>query len=250
VLGSADELLLRGRGRALPVAAAAFAVGGLVVAGLPPFAGWLGVSLIGEAATSSGETWVRLVADVASAVAAAAILRAGLRIFAGAGPSTDPLLTREEDEPEREEPGAGRPHRSPAMIGSLAALLVLTLGLGFAPRLAAHAEQAAQLLQDRRAYVETVLGGGRSHVSAVTAPSVPFSSYVEGLLGVVAAIALATAALAHERVHSRWLSRVAAGLGPAVERLRLLHSGRIGDYVAWTTVGTAVLGVALVAVTR
>jgi hypothetical protein len=31
-------------------------------------------------------------------------------------------------------------------------------------------------------------------------------------------------------------------LGPPVATLKLAHSGLIGDYVAWITVGTAVIG--------
>jgi multicomponent Na+:H+ antiporter subunit D len=33
-------------------------------------------------------------------------------------------------------------------------------------------------------------------------------------------------------------------LGAPVEALRAAHSGHVGDYVAWLTVGLAVLGVA------
>ncbi len=250
VLGSADELRLRGRGRRLPLAAAVFAVGGLVVAGLPPFAGWLGVAWIEEAATAAGHDWLRVVVAVSSAVAAGAILRAGLRIFAGVGPAEDPLLTKERDRPEREEPGAGRTHRSPMLIGSLALLLVLALGLGLVPRLTAHAEGAALLVEDRSAYVATVLHARPSPPSRPPPEGVAAGSYVEGGLTVLAALAVAALALGRERIRSRRGRALGAALAPALERLRALHSGRIGDYVAWTTVGTAAIGAVLVAATR
>src|SRR5207244_13337178 len=45
-LRSGDELQLRGKGRALPLVGVTFALGALVLAGLPPFAGFAGASMI------------------------------------------------------------------------------------------------------------------------------------------------------------------------------------------------------------
>ncbi|GEM_PF-5315542 len=36
----------------------------------------------------------------------------------------------------------------------------------------------------------------------------------------------------------------------AIQRLRRLHSGHVGDYVAWLTVGMAIIGAVLTAVNQ
>jgi multicomponent Na+:H+ antiporter subunit D len=250
VLRSADELRLRGRGRGLWVVAAAFAVGGFVIAGLPPFAGFLGTALIEDSAASLGRGWVRPVIALSSALAAAAILRAGLRVFAGIGPASDPMLTPEEDVPAQEEPRHPRSLRPRAMTASVIVLLVLSLALGFAPRLAVHSEQAAQLAQDRGAYSAAVLEGRHERPPPPSEEAVGLSSYLEALATAAAAVLIACAALGRARLHPSLLRRLTSVLSPPVTRLRLVHSGRVGDYVAWLTVGTATLGVLLTGIAR
>jgi hypothetical protein len=55
------------------------------------------------------------------------------------------------------------------------------------------------------------------------------------------AAALAMLALYRERVGS-WLARALRPAVPVVGVLRSLHSGVVGDYVAWLTFGAAALG--------
>jgi multicomponent Na+:H+ antiporter subunit D len=61
--------------------------------------------------------------------------------------------------------------------------------------------------------------------------------YLYAALSTVGAIALAGLALS-ERVPGSLKKAV----GGAVWRVRVLHSGRVGDYVAWITLGMAVFG--------
>ena len=68
---------------------------------------------------------------------------------------------------------------------------------------------------------------------------------VVALLTVLAAIALAAVLLGRLRtplLPPAWLRRAAEH---GFLRLRRQHSGQIGDYIAWATVGFAVLGGAL-----
>ena len=65
----------------------------------------------------------------------------------------------------------------------------------------------------------------------------------------VGAVALAALALALERVPDG-LRRAGRALAPPVRRLRLLQSGHAGDYVAFTIVGTAVFGAAVMFAVR
>jgi multicomponent Na+:H+ antiporter subunit D len=110
--------------------------------------------------------------------------------------------------------------------------------------------RAAQLFDDHTGYVADVL--------ALPAPAlaepVPETGWtlVGVLLGVLsAALAAALAAAAVWRPDRRFsaarLVRLAADAGDRrlVLPLRRLHSGLLGDYVAWLTVGLAVLLVAV-----
>jgi multicomponent Na+:H+ antiporter subunit D len=81
-----DERALHGRGRGLAFTFGLLLLGGLALAGLPPFGTFLGKALMEEAAGRAGHAWVAWLFVVASAVSAAAVLRAGLHVFAGWGP--------------------------------------------------------------------------------------------------------------------------------------------------------------------
>ncbi|GAA2422777.1 complex I subunit 5 family protein [Streptomyces mauvecolor] len=209
--GSVDEHELHGTARELPVVAALFTVGALALAGLPPFGTGLGKSLTEEAA--GGGFTVLFVA--VSAVTAGAVLRVAARVFFGLGPRPlgDP---RHETSGGGEEPETeGRLGRVPVtMIAVPAVLLAGALAAGLAPGPAAAV--------------------GRTFDP--DAPHAPHWTLTGVLLGVASAVLAAGLAGAAVR-------------GPAsqephawTEPLRRLHSGHIGDYVAWLLVGTALLG--------
>src|SRR5207245_11628043 len=98
-----DELRLHGRGRALPVLGAAFALGGLGVIGLPYVGTFLGHSMLDDAARAHGHAWIAPLIMIATGLSAGAILRAAARVFVGWGPKADPLLTPEPPEEPPEE---------------------------------------------------------------------------------------------------------------------------------------------------
>ncbi len=72
---SVDESELRGRGKHMPWAGGLFLLGGLGLAGLPPFATFLGKSMIEEAAKHAGYGWFSGIAIIASALTGGAVLR-------------------------------------------------------------------------------------------------------------------------------------------------------------------------------
>ncbi|GAA4324785.1 hypothetical protein GCM10023086_51440 [Streptomyces venetus] len=214
--GSVDEHALHGRGRTLRAVAVLFVVGGLGLAGLPPFGTALGKSVTEEAA--GGPLTVLFV--VASAVTAGAVLRVAARVFLGLGPRP-----REGD--EYETTGAGeRPetrHRlsrvPDTMTAVPAVLLAGSLAVGVVPGFAGAVGRA----------VQGAGTGGLVHVSVHWTP-------LGVLLGLVStALALALAAVAVTR------PRLIAAPGRALP-LRRLQSGHVGDYVAWFLVGTTLLG--------
>ncbi|NLU75845.1 hypothetical protein HCC61_24880 [Streptomyces sp. HNM0575] len=81
---SVDERELYGRARELPFTGGLFFLGGLAVCGMPPFGTGLGKAVAEEAAGHTGH-WLTAALVLVSAVTGGAVLRAGLRIFAGAG---------------------------------------------------------------------------------------------------------------------------------------------------------------------
>ncbi|MGW6057923.1 complex I subunit 5 family protein [Streptomyces sp. NPDC055189] len=209
--GSVDERELHGRGRELPVVAVLYGMAAFALTGLPPFGTALGKGVAEEA--SGAATLLFLVVSV---VTGAAVMRAGARVFLGAGPrpdrSSSPDSTSGDEEPETREP-LGRRVPLP-MVAVPAALIAGTLAVGLVPALAA--------------------GAGR----AFAGPHAPAPHWTPAALltgALATACAAGCAALA--------LRRAAPGK-PSVWTATLLrlHSGHIGDYVAWLVLGTAVLG--------
>ncbi|HZX65878.1 MAG TPA: hypothetical protein VFE76_10815, partial [Myxococcales bacterium] len=64
----------------------------------------------------------------------------------------------------------------------------------------------------------------------------------KSLRGPLLAVAIAAAALGRKRMPIALRSAVAAIWNPLLRGLRLLHSGRIGDSLAWLAFGTAAFG--------
>ncbi|WP_253209399.1 hypothetical protein [Streptomyces niphimycinicus] len=81
---SVDEHELFGRARELPEVGAPFAVGGPALCWLSPFGSGLGKAVAEEAAGHTA-AWLPALYVLVSAVTGGAVLRAGLRIFAGVG---------------------------------------------------------------------------------------------------------------------------------------------------------------------
>jgi multicomponent Na+:H+ antiporter subunit D len=240
-LGSGDELALHGRGGRAPVAGAVLLAAGIATAGLPPFGPFLGKSLLEDAALDVGYGWLPAALSVAVALSAAAVLRAGARIFLGWGPKRDPLLTPQAVEARDEEP---EPRRiSPAALVAPAAVLLLAgLGIGLAPGLAGGAERHAVAFEDRDAYAAWLLRGEVPEIPPARAFHPGTADVAAGLGATAGALALAALLLWRRRLPGAVRELLARPLSPAVARLRLVHSGRVGDYVAWLTVGAAALG--------
>ena len=89
--GLIDELHLRGRARGCWALAAAWFAGTIGLVGTPYAGIYLGHGLIDEGATAIGRPWVPALLWLGSALAGAALFRAGGRIFLGWGDEDDPL---------------------------------------------------------------------------------------------------------------------------------------------------------------
>ena len=225
---SVDELALRGKGAGGFGVAVLWFAGALALAGPPYIGTFLGHSLIDDAAAGAGRTWALPFLWLAGAGASAALLRAGARIFFGWGPDFDPLLTREP---------ADRPPPRGTRTGLTTVVCATAIACGFAvslaPGLGQRAESAAGEFENRAAYAAVVLDGrtiARPPRPAVALEPASTSSLLYGSGAVLVALGLAGFGL---RPH-RSIRPVAA--------LKAVHSGVIGDYVAWLTFGTALIG--------
>ncbi|WP_458249128.1 complex I subunit 5 family protein [Streptomyces sp. MAI_2237] len=214
--GSVDEYALHGRARRLRSVAVLYGLGGLALAGLPPFGTGLGKAVTEEAVGGP----LTVVFVLVSAVTGAVVLRVAARVFLGLGP-------RPEEDTEYETSGSGeqpetgrRIRRVPdTMTAVPAVLLAAALAVGVAPGLAGVVAHGVN---------EAGAGG-----AVVSAPHWTPAGVVLALASTVLAGGLAALAVARPKL--------LAGAYRA-SGLRRLQSGHVGDYVAWMLVGTALLG--------
>lgn len=229
--GAIDDVRLFGRGRAAPALGATVALGGLMLAGLPLAGPWLGRTGIEAAADARGYWWIAPVLALAGALTGGAVLRVVRTVFLGRGEAGELDPATERDDPVEPEPSA-----QSAWAWAPAALLVLfALAWGFLPGLADSASAAAARFVDTAGYARAVLTGATVVGPGAHAEAPALSAYLYGLLGCAGALAVGAAGLPPQR-----------GRGPmaALRAFRHLHSGRVGDYLAWTAAGTAALAAA------
>ncbi|MGW1373585.1 complex I subunit 5 family protein [Streptomyces sp. NPDC002446] len=232
--GSVDEHELHGKGRELPWVGVLFGCGGLALAGLPPFGTALGKAVTEEAVGG----WATAVFVAVSAVTGGAVLRAGARVFLGLGarpPGRAAEMTGKEEEPETR---GGRLSRVPdTMLVVPAALLAGALAVGLVPDLRTGAGRAADAFTDHTGYLTAVLHGRATEPRATAPPHWSPPGVLYGLLATALAAALALRAV------RRPVRAEPAGWTTA---LRRLHSGHVGDYVAWFLAGVTLLAALVV----
>jgi multicomponent Na+:H+ antiporter subunit D len=231
--GSVDEFELRGRGRSERWTAVVFLLGGIGLCGFPFSGISSGDDLIQAAAVATGFPWMRWIILFASAVTAAAVFRAGGHVFLGWGAKEDETASVAPQSNEKRETEKGHQETPATMF--IPALVLVTAGLllGLSPQLASETSAAAARFEDAGAYAAHVLEGrpaaplGSTH-SVQPEPRMGFFA----LLG-----ALAIALLHLFSPQARQLARFAA---KPIQLLHRVHSGHIGDYVAFLTLGMAV----------
>jgi multicomponent Na+:H+ antiporter subunit D len=234
-----SEARLQGTCGGLPYTGLVFAAGALSFAALPPFGTFLGKSLIEDELIRQGYGAVVAVLILTSALTAGAVLRAAARIFLGWGAPQETPSPVDETAPEEEGP----PTRTPAvMFAPAAALIAAALAIGVVPGMADAALDAGHRFTDGSSYARAVIDGVRpASIPSLEPYSAPAHAYVYAAITLFASIGFAALALFGERL--RMLrARPLETLGQAVAGLRALHSGRVGDYVAWLVAGVAALG--------
>lgn len=241
---SVNEARLHGRGRETPLTGALFVVGGLALAGLPPFGTFLGKGMIEDAATSLGYGWITAVVILASMLTGGAVLRAAARVFAGMGQPEEDETAKEGDE---KIPESKRTRRTPlSMVLPACVLLAVGLGVGLVPNVGLRTEESAARFMNHASYWRVVLDGAPVlEMAGDLEPAGPNTFQVGSGLGSAAgAILLALAAIYRRRLPTAISTYAGAVLQPPLQRLRGLQSGDVRDYVTWLAFGTAGLGAA------
>jgi multicomponent Na+:H+ antiporter subunit D len=235
-----DELRLHGLGRGSWVPAAAWFAGTIGLIGTPYVGIYLGHGLIDDGASRLARSWVLPLLWLGSALAGAALLRAGARIFLGWGETDDPLLGKHLEEEPRE-----RHVLRPLLVAIALTAVVLGLAISVIPGLGQRAEYAAERFRDRAGYAASVLHDrpvAPSQNLPVTVSHTSLESLLFGAGATVFAIGLAALGLYRRRLPRAVVGAAGRALAPPIHVLRSLHSGVVGDYVTWVAVGTAVLG--------
>jgi multicomponent Na+:H+ antiporter subunit D len=235
-----DELELYGVARAERLTAGLFFLGALALAGLPPFGTALGKSIAEDATSTAGYHWGPVLFVVVSAVTGGAVLRFGARVFLGLGDPPDPERLGETT-PGDEEPDDRLSGRTPVtMLAAIVVLLLAGLAAGLVPDIGKAASHAAERLIDGTGYAGQVLAGAPPSLLLPEPKAVWTGTGVWlSLLSVVLAVLVAAAGLWGRRLS--WLSTGELVMRP----LHRVHTGHIGDYVAWMFAGMAAV-VALV----
>jgi multicomponent Na+:H+ antiporter subunit D len=239
--GTIDELELHGVARDQRVIGALFFLAAFALAGLPPFGIALGKSIAEDATSVAGYHWGPALFVAVSAVTAGAVIRFGARAYLGLGDPPDPERLSETT-PGDEEPDQNLSGRTPVtMLAAIMLLLGGGLALGLVPDMGQAAAHAAERLIDGTGYADQLLANAKpTPLEPETSATWTLSGVLLGLLSSALALVVAAAGLWPRR--ARWL-RV---LRPPMRRLHRVHTGHIGDYVAWMFTGMAVI-VALVA---
>jgi multicomponent Na+:H+ antiporter subunit D len=235
-----DELELFGVARGERLNGGLFFLGALALAGLPPFGTALGKSIAEEATSTAGYHWGPVLFVVVSAATGGAVLRFGARVFLGLGDPPDPERVGETTSGD-EEPDDRLSDRTPVtMRAAIVVLLAAGLAAGIVPDIGKAASHAAERLMDGTGYAGQVLAGAPPSLLLPEPKAVWTATGVWlSLLSVVLALVVAAAGLWGRRL--RWLASSELVMRP----LHRVHTGHIGDYVAWMFAGMAVL-VALV----
>jgi multicomponent Na+:H+ antiporter subunit D len=242
--GSVDEFDLHGRGRQLRVAGVLFAVGGLLLSAFPGGTSFFGKSTLEGAALEAHYAWLPAVFVVSSILTGGAVLRVTGRVFLGWGAAErkeDVESTRPASREDDEETTA-RDYTPPLMLAVPAVLLAGAIVVGLIPGLVPGIETAATHFTDHAAYARWVLQGASGRFPPTATTHVATYDYVYGAAGTLGAIGIAALTLFGAPLLDRVPARVLGPPRAALGVLRELHSGHIGDYIAWWTAAAAALG--------
>jgi multicomponent Na+:H+ antiporter subunit D len=238
-----DEFDLHGRGRQIPIVGVLMAIGAVLLTSVPPFTSFAGKSLVEDAASTAGYGWLVAVFVIVSALTGGAVLRVAGRVFLGWGPSEGPDPSQARAAEERVDETRGeRDNTPPLMVIVPGVLLTAAAVLALVPGAIPGLERAAARFTDHRAYALWVLHDARVQWPAITPGHVRAVEVLSALIATVGAFAAAALGLFGRPLREALPAAVGGRARGLVRGMRSLHSGHVGDYVAWWTLGATVLG--------
>jgi multicomponent Na+:H+ antiporter subunit D len=240
--GTVDEFELHGRGRELRLAGVLFAIGGLLLSALPGVTAFFGKSLLDGGALEVRYPWLPSVFVFSSILTGGAVLRAAGRVFLGWGASERQEDVHLRQPPEQDEERIERETTPPLMLIVPAALLLGAVAAGLIPGLVPAIERAAARFTDHVAYASWVLRGHPAHYPPAPPSHVEPFDFLYAAGSTLGALAIAALTLFGGPLRGRVSRRLEGPPRAALTAFRRLHSGHIGDYIAWWTAAAAVLG--------
>jgi multicomponent Na+:H+ antiporter subunit D len=240
--GTVDEFDLHGRGRELRAAGVLFALGGVVLSAMPGVTAFFGKSLLDGSALELRYAWLPSVFVISSILTGGAVLRAAGRIFLGWGASQRQEDIELRQPPQQDEERIEREATPPLMLIVPAVLLLGAIAVGLVPGLVPAIERAAARFTDHAAYATWVLRSHPPHYPPVRASHVEPFDYLYAAASTLGAIAIAALTLFGAPLRRRLPRGFERPPRAALTALRRLHSGHIGDYIAWWTAAAAMLG--------
>jgi multicomponent Na+:H+ antiporter subunit D len=202
---------------------------------------FFGKSLLDGAALDGGYPWLPAIFVISSMFTGGAVLRVTGRLL-GFGPSQ--LADERQAAEAREEAGeedAPRDYTPPLMLLVPAALLLGAIVIGLIPGAVPGIEVAAGHFHDHTSYINWVLHG-HVHFAAASTSHVEGFDYAYAAGATLGALAIAALGLVGRPLRHRLPVGLLRPVAVALGGLRGLHSGHIGDYIAWWTAGAAALG--------
>jgi multicomponent Na+:H+ antiporter subunit D len=245
---SLDEDALRGKGRRLPILGVTVLIGGLGLAGFPPFGTYLGKQLIEEAAKQLHQPWLTWLFLATSILTGGAVLRVAGSVFLAQHPGGGREQHSASATHEIPETQGGR-RQVPAVMLSMAVLMVIipVISGAFGGPLATGTQAASERFTNRALYVQAVLDGSPSGpVQATESVHPTLKGLAFGLAAAGGALGLALLELFRARVPKVLWRGWQPCLEGLVSFLQQLQSGHIGDYVVWLVIGVVLLGASLV----
>jgi multicomponent Na+:H+ antiporter subunit D len=238
-----DEFALHGRGRDVPLAGVLMAVGALLLAALPPFTTFVGKSLLEEGSSAAGYNWLIGVFIVVSAVTGGAVLRVVGGVFLGWGPAEGRYGEQAEAAHEKgDEEQQERDHTPLTMLVVPAVLLLGALVLGLVPGAVPGVERYAAQFVDHHAYATWVLHSQHVVLPVLPPSHISASDYAYSAASTLGALLVAVYGLFGGRVVNRRLTLPGRPVRQTMDLIRGLHSGHIGDYIAWWSAGVSLIG--------
>jgi multicomponent Na+:H+ antiporter subunit D len=241
---SLDEETLAGRGLQMPLNSALYLIGGLALAGIPPFAVSAAKMLYDAALKDYGLLSVAVVMGFATAIDAGAVLRSGIHITWGIGKAQQTGFSPREEETECE---GERLERTPWNVMLAPVLLILiAIWVGTNGSFWNTVTSAAHSFVNRGLYAAAVLDNAPRAVWVFSSHPVTLEDIGVNVAITAAAIIAALAGLFRDHI-PQMLNPI---FGPPLKALRALHSGIFTDYVAYIVFGIAAYSTWLVLATR